>query len=252
MKDLLGLMGKAKEMQAKFQAMQEEIAEIEATGQSGGGLVSVTLSGKFEMRSLKIDPSLFKAGRGRDPRGPDPRRAQRRQGQGRGGHAGKDPRADRRPAAAAGHEAAVLNAAAQPTSRSMKTAARRMPPGSAKSARPDAPESEPRIETLGRQARHAFELGDAPLPGVGAAVLDQAPRHALPKVIGMRGEMTDMGRSVDDLAAVPAAFRSSRRSRRLVSGKSRRHSRFRCQQVRIGLRHQRQGSGQLVVRIPAS
>ena len=43
MKDLLGLMGKAKEMQAKFQAMQEEIATIEATGQSGGGLVSVTL-----------------------------------------------------------------------------------------------------------------------------------------------------------------------------------------------------------------
>jgi DNA-binding YbaB/EbfC family protein len=60
MKDLIGLMGKAKEMQAKFQAMQEEIASLEATGQSGGGLVQVTISGKFEMRSLKIDPSLFK------------------------------------------------------------------------------------------------------------------------------------------------------------------------------------------------
>jgi nucleoid-associated protein EbfC len=60
MKDLLGLMGKAKEMQAKFQAMQEEIAEMEATGQAGGGLVQVALSGKFEMKSLKIDPSLFK------------------------------------------------------------------------------------------------------------------------------------------------------------------------------------------------
>ena len=60
MKDLLGMMGKAKEMQAKFQAMQEEIAGIEATGQAGGGLVSVTLSGKFEMKALKIDPSLFK------------------------------------------------------------------------------------------------------------------------------------------------------------------------------------------------
>lgn len=60
MKDLLGLMGKAKEMQAKFQALQEEIAEMEATGQSGGGLVAVTLTGKFEMKSLKIDPSLFK------------------------------------------------------------------------------------------------------------------------------------------------------------------------------------------------
>ena len=60
MKDLLGLMGKAKEMQAKFQAMQEEIASLEATGQAGGGLVNVTLTGKFEMTALKIDPSLFK------------------------------------------------------------------------------------------------------------------------------------------------------------------------------------------------
>lgn len=60
MKDLMGLMSKAKEMQAKFQTMQEEMANIEATGQSGGGLVSVTLTGKSEMKALKIDPSLFK------------------------------------------------------------------------------------------------------------------------------------------------------------------------------------------------
>jgi DNA-binding YbaB/EbfC family protein len=60
MKDLLGLMGKAKEMQAKFQAMQEEMLTLEETGQSAGGLVSVTLTGKFDMKALKIDPSLFK------------------------------------------------------------------------------------------------------------------------------------------------------------------------------------------------
>ncbi|CAG1009726.1 MAG: YbaB/EbfC family nucleoid-associated protein [Rhizobiaceae bacterium] len=60
MKDLLGLMGKAKEMQAKFQAMQDEIATMEATGQAGGGMVKVTISGKFEMKKLDIDPSLFK------------------------------------------------------------------------------------------------------------------------------------------------------------------------------------------------
>ena len=81
MKDLLGLMGKAKEMQAKFQAMQDEIATIEASGQAGGGLVQVTLTGKFEMKMLKIDPSLFKEDRGRDSRGSDPCRAQRRQDQ---------------------------------------------------------------------------------------------------------------------------------------------------------------------------
>ena len=60
MKDLLGLMGKAKEMQAKFQAMQEEVAQLEASGHAGGGMVGVVLTGKFEMKSLKIDPSLFK------------------------------------------------------------------------------------------------------------------------------------------------------------------------------------------------
>jgi len=60
MKDLLGMMSKAREMQAKFQAMQEEIAQIDASGHAGGGLVEVVLSGKLEMRSLKIDPSLFK------------------------------------------------------------------------------------------------------------------------------------------------------------------------------------------------
>ncbi len=60
MKDLLGMMGKAREMQEKFQSLQGEIAAMEIEGQSGGGLVRVTLSGKFEMRALKIDPSLFK------------------------------------------------------------------------------------------------------------------------------------------------------------------------------------------------
>lgn len=60
MKDLMGMMGKAKEMQAKLQEMQEEMANTEAVGQAGGGLVEVTLAGKFEMRALKIDPSLFK------------------------------------------------------------------------------------------------------------------------------------------------------------------------------------------------
>ena len=59
MKDLLGLMGKAKEMQAKFAALQEEIAAMEASGTAGGGIVTVTLGGKGEMKSLKVVPSLF-------------------------------------------------------------------------------------------------------------------------------------------------------------------------------------------------
>lgn len=60
MRDLMGMMGKAKEMQAKFEAMQEEIANLEMTGQSGGGVVRVTMSGRFEMKKLDIDPSVFK------------------------------------------------------------------------------------------------------------------------------------------------------------------------------------------------
>lgn len=60
MRDLMGMLGKAKEMQAKFQEMQEQIANIEVEGQSAAGAVKVTLSGKFEMRKLSIDPSLLK------------------------------------------------------------------------------------------------------------------------------------------------------------------------------------------------
>ncbi|GGA89171.1 MULTISPECIES: YbaB/EbfC family nucleoid-associated protein [Brucella] len=60
MRDMMGMLSKAKEMQAKMQALQEEIAALEATGNSGGGLVSVTLTGKGVMSALKIDPSLLK------------------------------------------------------------------------------------------------------------------------------------------------------------------------------------------------
>ncbi|MDX3928301.1 MAG: YbaB/EbfC family nucleoid-associated protein [Shinella sp.] len=60
MRDIMGMMGKVKEMQAKMEKMQEEIAALEVEGKSGGGLITVTLDGKGNMKSLKIDPSLFK------------------------------------------------------------------------------------------------------------------------------------------------------------------------------------------------
>ncbi|MEO0496600.1 MAG: YbaB/EbfC family nucleoid-associated protein [Pseudomonadota bacterium] len=59
MKDLMGIMGKVKDMQAKMEAMQEEMAEATVEGTSGGGLVTVTLTGKGDMTGLKIDPSLI-------------------------------------------------------------------------------------------------------------------------------------------------------------------------------------------------
>ncbi|HEV7246123.1 MAG TPA: YbaB/EbfC family nucleoid-associated protein [Shinella sp.] len=60
MRDIMGMMGKVKEMQAKMEKMQEEIAALEVAGTSGGGLVSVTLDGKGNLKGLKVDPSLFK------------------------------------------------------------------------------------------------------------------------------------------------------------------------------------------------
>ncbi|NND48940.1 MAG: YbaB/EbfC family nucleoid-associated protein [Rhizobiales bacterium] len=60
MTDFLGMMKQAKQLQEKMQAMQEGLAEIEVEGSSGGGLLSVTLSGKGEMVRVHIDPSMVK------------------------------------------------------------------------------------------------------------------------------------------------------------------------------------------------
>lgn len=60
MKDLMGMMKQAKAMQEKMEGLQQEIADITATGRAGGGLVSVTLNGRTEMTLLVIDPSLLK------------------------------------------------------------------------------------------------------------------------------------------------------------------------------------------------
>ena len=59
MKDIMGMMGKVKEMQAKMEGMQAELEDLEAEGVAGGGMVTVTLNGKGNMRGIKIDPSLL-------------------------------------------------------------------------------------------------------------------------------------------------------------------------------------------------
>ena len=58
--DLMDMMKQAKELQEKMQALQEEVAALEVEGTSGGGLVSVVMTGKSEMKRLKVDPSLIK------------------------------------------------------------------------------------------------------------------------------------------------------------------------------------------------
>ena len=59
MKNLGQLMKQAQEMQTKMAEMQERLADVEMTGASGAGMVSVTLNGRGEMRKVKIDPSLL-------------------------------------------------------------------------------------------------------------------------------------------------------------------------------------------------
>lgn len=60
MKDLMGMMKQAKQLQEKMQGLQEEIAAMEATGTSGGGLVTVSVDGKGTVKGVRIDPSLAK------------------------------------------------------------------------------------------------------------------------------------------------------------------------------------------------
>ncbi|WP_020174195.1 YbaB/EbfC family nucleoid-associated protein [Methyloferula stellata] len=60
MKDMMGLMKQAQAMQAKMQDMQAEMERLEVEGQSGGGLVRVTLTAKGALKGLVIDDSLMK------------------------------------------------------------------------------------------------------------------------------------------------------------------------------------------------
>ena len=60
MADFLGMMKQAAQLQSKMQAMQEELGNVEVEGTSGGGLVSVRMTAKMEVKAVKIDPSLMK------------------------------------------------------------------------------------------------------------------------------------------------------------------------------------------------
>ncbi|AFI84091.1 MULTISPECIES: YbaB/EbfC family nucleoid-associated protein [Methylophaga] len=60
MKGGLGnLMKQAQEMQANMQKAQEELANVEVTGQAGGGMVQITMTGKHDVKRVSIEDSLF-------------------------------------------------------------------------------------------------------------------------------------------------------------------------------------------------
>ncbi|MFN3687929.1 YbaB/EbfC family nucleoid-associated protein [Salinarimonas sp.] len=59
MKDLMGLMKQAQAMQEKMANAQAELDALEVEGTAGGGVVTVTMSGKGTLKSVRIDRSLM-------------------------------------------------------------------------------------------------------------------------------------------------------------------------------------------------
>ncbi len=60
MADFLGLMKQAAELKSKMEAMQAELDQLEVEGTAGGGMVTVRMSAKGELKGLSVDPSLMK------------------------------------------------------------------------------------------------------------------------------------------------------------------------------------------------
>lgn len=58
MKNIGQMMKQAQQVQAKMAELQEQLAQAEICGASGGGMLKITMNGKGEVKSVKIDPSL--------------------------------------------------------------------------------------------------------------------------------------------------------------------------------------------------
>ncbi|MFH1157505.1 MAG: YbaB/EbfC family nucleoid-associated protein [Pseudomonadota bacterium] len=59
MTNIVQMMQKASQMKQKMQEMQVRVQKIELTGEAGGGLVKCRVNGRFELKGLKVDPSLI-------------------------------------------------------------------------------------------------------------------------------------------------------------------------------------------------
>ena len=60
MADFLGMMKQAAELQTKMQELQVELDKVEVEGSAGGGMVSVRLSAKGDLKGITVDDSLMK------------------------------------------------------------------------------------------------------------------------------------------------------------------------------------------------
>lgn len=61
MLDMMKMMGKMKEVQARMKEAQDNLVNVKATGESGGGMVKATVNGKKQLIGLDIDPTILKA-----------------------------------------------------------------------------------------------------------------------------------------------------------------------------------------------
>jgi DNA-binding YbaB/EbfC family protein len=61
MADFMGLMKQAAELKSKMEAMQAELDHLEVEGTAGGGMVTMKMTAKGEVKSITLDPSLMKA-----------------------------------------------------------------------------------------------------------------------------------------------------------------------------------------------
>jgi nucleoid-associated protein EbfC len=59
--DMMKMMGKMKEVQARMKEAQDNLVKISAEGESGGGMVKATVNGKKQLIALDIDPVILKA-----------------------------------------------------------------------------------------------------------------------------------------------------------------------------------------------
>jgi DNA-binding YbaB/EbfC family protein len=58
--DMMKMMGKMKEVQARLKEAQDNLVNVKASGESGGGMVKAVVNGKHQLISLDIDQALLK------------------------------------------------------------------------------------------------------------------------------------------------------------------------------------------------
>lgn len=58
-KNMGDIMKQAQQMQEQLQKQQEELASAEVTGESGAGMVKVTMNGRHDVKNVELDPSVM-------------------------------------------------------------------------------------------------------------------------------------------------------------------------------------------------